>query len=659
VDINKRIKYLEDKIIQAKKTYYSLNEDNNSDEMELLDSEYDLLEDELRSLDPNNKVLSQVGVEDTNVNFNKVHHKYPMLSMEKANCRDDIITWYENKLFNESIRRSNLIIEPKIDGTSGDLLYIDGELIRASTRGNGTIGYEIKSEFFSCIPKKLKTKIKGEVYIRGEFHIPVKYILTNVETSDLALRNICNGAMKRKEYDDIHKEIKFVAYQMFGYDNFEYESEKIDFIKDKLGFDTVVYKVVEVNDKTNIIDSIMNFFDSYNKSIRKMWPYETDGLVIKFNSTNVQELIEKELGSTDHHNKYNIALKPPSEGGWTTIIDVDWNTSKSGDVIPTAVVTPIKIGAVTVSRAQLYNKSYIDTMDIKLYDKVYAIRANDVIPKIIKSKHNESSSEIKLTSCPSCGNKLIMKGVNYHCNNYNRCPSQTINKFIHWFESCDIKHLGESSINTLINVGHFYNLWELYAMSSDDLLKVVEKFVGISKETNNMKEFIKSFEESKNQTEQEIIGNYGIPAIGLKTLVKYGVETLNDLIKYKNVNYMNSDIAFEKNICIWLNEENNFDNLFSLVKFINPKKKKVESNINKKQFCISGAFINKKRNTVIKEIESTNKWIFNPTVNRETDLLIVGNDSAVRNKVATAMQLKTKIINLGDTFDINKLKDIL
>ena len=196
-------------------------------------------------------------------------------------------------------------------------------------------------------------------------------------------------------------------------------------------------------------------------------------------------------------------------------------------------------------------------------------------------------------------------------------------------------------------------------MSSDDLLKVIEKFVGISKETNNMKEFIKSFEESKNQTEQEIIGNYGIPAIGLKTLVKYGVETLNDLIKYKNVNYMNSDIAFEKNICIWLNEENNFDNLFSLVKFINPKKKKVESNINKKQFCISGTFINKKRNTVIKEIESTNKWIFNPTVNRETDLLIVGNDSAVRNKVATAMQLKTKIINLGDTFDINKLKDIL
>lgn len=642
----KRIKELEDLIIKAKKNYYSFDDDIDR---QMSDTEYDLLEDELRKLDPNNKVLRQVGYEDSLVNkFEQIVHKIPMLSMDKAHKKEDIAKWFNNTIKSCGIKDNKIIVEPKIDGVSGDMYFKDGKFMYASTRGNGHIGFKIFDNFLNCIIKEIP--IKGDLHIRGEFYIDKSYNLIREKEDDESLRNICSGALKRKEKGEIHKYIKFIAYQLIS-DNYKTEEDKIKELK-KTKFDVVPYLLFDN------IDSIWNYFNEYQNHIRDSWKYETDGLVLIFNSIEVQNKIVKELGDTDHHHKYAIAIKPQPLGAWTLLKDIDWSTSRNGRVIPTGIVDPIQIGPVIVNRASLNNISYIKTNDIKLFDKVLCIRANDVIPNISRSIHTTDSKDISLDKCPSCGTKLEMRGVDYYCPNYLNCPAQIINKFLYWFEINGIKNIGPNMMDSLINSGHFYAIWQLYAMNEDDLMNMIEKYCGINKNTDTMKEFKTTFEKSKDQTEQEIIGKYGIPGIGIKSIKKLNIKDLNDLVKYKNPNYMRSDMAIESKLSEWLNkDEKNFDDLFSLIKFINPKKTSKENNKTYKYFCITGSFPNKKRNTIIEEIESEYpNWKFIDSVTKETNLLIVGNEIAITNKVISANKLMIPIIKLTGDFDLGGLK---
>ncbi|MGL4950063.1 MAG: BRCT domain-containing protein [Anaeroplasmataceae bacterium] len=640
-----RIKELEQIIINAKKNYYSLID--NTVEKEMSDAEYDILEDELRRLDPNNKVLTQVGYEEKINNFEKVVHRIPMLSIKKSHTEFEVASWYNDKVDSGAISENDLIIEPKIDGVSGDLYYEKGKLIRASTRGSGKVGYEIKSEYFNCIPKTIS--LKDKIHIRGEFYIPKDY---SENRGEEPLRNMCAGAIKRKEKSEIHNHIRFVAYQIVNEikETYDKESTKIDTLV-KAGFDAPPYHIVK-NYK-----SAWEYFVEYEDKLRDAWPYETDGLVIVFNSTETQIIINREFGVTDHHNKYCLAIKPKSLGDWSILRDIEWNTSRTGRIVPTGVINPILIDSVVINRATLNNITYIKTLDIKRFDKVYCVRSNDVIPKILKSIHTKDSTDISIDKCPSCGEKIVMKGVDYFCENYFGCPSQTINKFIHWFNVTGIKHIGPSAVDNLINIGKFYSIWQLYAMSSEDLVKVLEKFCNIKSNTNTMKEIIRLFEESKNQTEQEIIGNYGIPSIGKKSLEKMNVYTLNDLIKYKEIKYLTSDSAFEQKLSAWLNRDNrNFDDLFSLVKFINPKQGPTEK-IKKKKFCITGNFSNRKRNSLIKEIENKyTNWEFSSTVSKETNVLFVGNENGYSSKSIAAARLSIPIVKIGEIFEISKLE---
>lgn len=640
-----RIKELEYQIINAKKNYYS-SEDYT--DIQMTDAEYDILESELRELDPDNKILKMVGYEDKVVSFDKVEHKVPMLSMDKAHTKEDIVKWYNDKIDSCFLNGEDtyLVIEPKIDGISGDMCYKNGKFTLTSTRGNGKIGIKIHDDFLSCIPKTIPSD-KEEVHIRGEYYIPKLYNLERDKEDQEPLRNICSGALKRKEKGTIHDKVKFVAYQLID-NSYLTEEDKIKFLNET-DFDVVPYFI------TKSIDEAWEYFEKYEAHLRDKWPYETDGLVITFNSIKSQEKIVKELGDTDHHHKYAIAIKPKPDGAWTTLNDVEWNTSRSGTVKPVGVIGTVEIGSAIVNRATLNNIRYIEINDIKQFDKVLCIRANDVIPKIVNNIHTPASKIIKLDKCPSCGAPLQMKGVDYWCYNYLECPAQRINKFIYWFKVTGIKNLGPNMIDSLISCGHFYALWELYSMNREDLSKVVEKYCNLSRDTDTMKEFLDTFEKSKDQTTQEIIGNYGIPTIGIKTLEKLKIEDLNDLIKYKDIKYLRSDVMAEVKICEWLNQdEKNFDDLFSLVKFIDPKQKTRGEKKNCKYFCITGEFKNKRRASIIKELEEKyDNWKFSSTVNKETNLLIIANESGITNKSLSAMRLKIPMLKLEGEYDIS------
>ncbi|PZM81899.1 hypothetical protein DLH72_04895 [Candidatus Gracilibacteria bacterium] len=640
MDTLNRIKELERLIIQAKKSYYSFTDD--TDEQQLTDAEFDLLEEELRQLDPNNVVLRQVGYEDTLnsiTNKIKVTHTIPMLSMDKVKKKEDLLSWFNNKIDSGLITDYQLVVEPKVDGVSGDLLYSNTKFQYAATRGNGRIGLKIdtnliKNTIKSTIP------IKGsEIHIRGEFYIPKSYNLKKERDDYEPLRNLCAGALKRKEPIEINKYIEFIPYNIIGTDiTFDKEIEKLELLR-KTKYPDIQYFI------TKDITHVWEYFEEYEKSLRNKWSFESDGLVVVFNSINTQKIIVQEFGDTDHHHKYAIAIKPKSVGAWSTIRDVEFNVSRNGRIVPVAIMYPVQIGSVMVSRATLNNMSFVKENNIQLYDKVFCNRTNDVIPDIVKVIHTTKSKEVTIEKCPSCGTKLVEKGVDYICPNHLNCPAQIVNKFLHWFTSNDIKHIGPSSIDKLIHGGNFSSLWQLYAMNQNDLMCVIEKYCNISKDTDTMKEFIRLFEKSKDQTEQDIIGKYGIPTIGIKMLKKMNIYTLNDLIKYKDLSYMSSDVAVEKNICIWLNQDpRNFDDLFSLIKYIDPKKK-VDKNIKKKLFCITGALDNLSRNDAIKEIENKYpNYEYSNTVTKDVSILYIGNDATNTSKYKTAVKYNIPII---------------
>lgn len=646
MDKKERIKELENLIINAKKNYYTMGDDIDK---QMSDTEYDILESELKKLDPNNKVLRQVGYEDSLVNnFEKVVHKIPMLSMDKAHKKEDIEKWYKNTIDNCWIIDNRLVVEPKIDGVSGDLYYKNGKFVQASTRGNGHIGFKIIDKFFDCFIKTIP--IKDEIHIRGEFYIDKSYNINRDDNDIEPLRNICSGALKRKEKSDIHKYVKFVAYQLISdSDKYKLEEDKLNALK------LTNYEVVPYVTFDNI-SSVWDYFIEYEKHLRNVWHYETDGIIVVFDSIEVQNEIVYQLGDTDHHHKYAIAIKPEAQGAWTLLKNIEWSTSRNGRVVPIGIIDPVQIGPATVNRASLNNISFIRTNDIQLFDKVLCIRANDVIPNISRSMHTKDSKEISLDKCPSCGSKLQMRGVDYFCPNYLNCPSQIINKFLYWFQTNGIKNIGPNMLDALINSGHYHAIWQLYAMSDNDLMNIIEKYCGIDRNTESMKEFKETFDKSKDQTEQEIIGKYGIPGIGIKTLRKMNIKDLDDLIEYKNPKYLRSDVAVEAKLSEWLNQdEKNFDDLFSLIKFINPKKTN-DNNTKKKYFCITGTFPNKKRDTIIMEIQNKYPdWEFTNTVTKETNLLIIGNEVALTNKSIAAKRLMIPIVNLTGEFNLETL----
>jgi len=647
IDKERRIRDLESQILNAKKSYYSLSEENDFDEIQLLDAQYDALESELKKLDPDNKVLKQVGIEETYSKFEQVNHKIPMKSMEKIHYKDELVKWFENILQIVSGENTEVIVEPKIDGCSGDLYYKNGKFQFGSTRGNGKVGFKINTNLMQFIPKEISDK--NDIHVRGEFVIFKSYNTRFEKLEDMkSLRSLCSGALKHLSNDPIQKEVVFVAYQLYG-SNFTKESEKIDWLK-KNNFYTVPYIILHSPEE------IWKYYESYVNKIRDSWEYETDGIVLEFNSEIIQKLIEKELGSVDHHNKYALAIKPPAKGAWTFLREVEWNTSKDGRVVPTGIVTPVRIGEKVYSRASLNNSSYIKVFDIKLNDEVYLISANDIIPKILQSKHTPQSVEIKIDTCPSCGAKLVEDSVYMMCPNTLNCPAQKVKMFVHWFSSAGIKNLGESALDALVSKGNFTSLWQLYAMSTLDLLKVIEKYVGISADTETMQDFGKQFEESRSMSEFDIITNYGIPGLGKKKAEALKIFSFEDLTAY--LSRKSFDSVLEEKISQWLSIDNNYDNLYLLFQKMTPTKYKID-NRKKIKFCITGKF-NHNRDTIIKMITDTfDTFEFESSVNKFTDLLIRGEEGAISNKEITASKYKIPIIRFDDgVLDLDKIKDI-
>ena len=390
-----RIQELEKLIIHHKERYYK-------GQAEISDEDFDKLEDELKKLDPQNPVLQVVGFKQSE-QVNKVEHQKKMLSLDKTYDEKDLEKWIDKK---------EVLSIFKIDGSSCSLVYENGHLVIAKTRGDGQFGENItkKAVFIPDIPKSVETK--NNVEIRGEVYcIEKNFFLLSKEMKELGLeipssqRNIVAGLLGRKENIQLSRHLSFQAFDIITEEKFQNEHQKLDFLKAS-GFKTPDYVIHKgIKELKAKLQEARDFMSSGN--------YLIDGLVFIYDDLKLHQ----ELGETGHHPRYKLAFKFAGDTKVAKINDIEWGVSRNGTLTPVALIEPTELSGAIISRVTLHNFGMVQNFQLKAGDKIEIIRSGEVIPKFLGVVEKSGGNFFYPERCPSCQSKLIVDDIWLFCEN--------------------------------------------------------------------------------------------------------------------------------------------------------------------------------------------------------------------------------------------------
>lgn len=597
------------KLLKAKEDYYN-------SEPSMTDEEFDNLEDELRSLDPENVYFSIVG---TNVKgANKIKHYTPMLSCGKAKTVSEVLDWLK-KL---NIKEKELIVMPKIDGLSASIKYVNGSIAYIATRGDGKVGQDITHLKDSLNIPKLLSNISCEV--RGEIYLPKD---TTLETNGKPLRNIAAGIVNRKGASEEAKHLRFIAYYLEYKEN-KLFSEDLKTLKD-LSFEVVDYSILDSNEQ-----ALQNFYDQYLSIKREEWNFQTDGLVIQVNNKELYQEIDSKY-TIDHHHYYNIALKPPSAGKETILREIDWEVSKQGNIIPVAIFDPVVIGSSTISRATLNNFANIEQNDLRIGSILYIELANEIIPYLNRVvKKNTESDKIIMTKCPSCDSILVRNGVHLQCRNVN-CREKNIKLITSYCQACEMDGISISTIATLYDHGFIHSVKDLYLLSQKKTtLRTLEGF-GPTK----IKNLLEQIEKSKNQTIVQFIARLGIDSVGERAVFNIGIKTREDFLNLRSSNkvVVNSIVKFR---------DENYEYIKELMTMINPTDIIEKTSKGKVAMTGSGP---KGRKELIKDLEVMG-YEYTESINKDCSILLCEDPNSGSSKLVKASKIGIKLMKYSEFF---------
>ncbi len=464
--------------------------------------------------------------------FEKVTHKIPMMSISDVFSESEVIA------FDERIRKEGYhpeyVCELKIDGLSVSLLYEKGKLVRAATRGDGTIGEDIthNAKTIKVIPLKLKEEV--DIEVRGEIFMNKKTLdALNEErkkNGQPLLQNCRNAAAGSIRQLDS----KVAAKRKL--DNFIYHLpnpldygihthyEAIEYMK-KLGF-----KTNPNNRLVKDIKGVLEYIDEKAKE-RDALPYDIDGIVIKVNSIDMQQ----QLGTTAKYPKWCTAYKFPAKEVLTKLTDIIFTVGRTGQITPNAVLEPVIVAGSTISRATLHNEDYVKEKDLKIGDIVSIRKAGDVIPEVVEVKKERRTGKEKdfvmITNCPMCNTPLVKKEgqVDYYCPN-NKCPARNIESLIHFVsrDAMNIDGLGDRIIEDFYNFHFIATIPDIYGLKEHEKDLIRLEGYGDKSVTN----LLNAIEESKKNSLEKLIFGLGIPHVGAKTakLLAQKYQTLENLM---------------------------------------------------------------------------------------------------------------------------------
>ena len=507
----KRIKELSDSLKYHNRKYYI------EDSPEISDFEYDAM---LRELEDLEAEFPQFKYEDSPTQmvggaasklFSEVVHTVKMESLQ------DVFNFDELKTFLSKIdlEKTELSVEPKIDGLSVSLEYRDGLFFRGSTRGDGVVGEDVTANLLQIksIPKAIK--FMGELEVRGEVYMPRDSFLRLRERQENLgeapaknPRNAAAGSLRQKNPKITkERELDIFIFNVQRITDKEFSShiETLDFLND-LGFNTLpTYLKCKTVD--GVIDEINRIGDS-----RGNLPYDIDGAVVKADNLSYRET----MGSTSKFPKWAVAFKYPPEEKETVLKEIEINVGRTGALTPTAVFDPIQLAGTTVSRATLHNEDFITSKGIGIGDTIIVRKAGDIIPEVLAvAKKGEASSVYKMPDkCPSCNSPVFREDGEavLRCTNAE-CPAQLLRHLIHFTsrDANDIEGLGPAMLEQLVNADLLHNIVDIYSL---DYEKVATLERTGEKTVQNLKNAI---EKSKENDLSKLLFAFGIRHIGSKT----------------------------------------------------------------------------------------------------------------------------------------------
>ncbi len=626
-----RITELESLITKYQKAYYD-------GEGLISDAEFDLLWDELKSLDPQNPILHKVG-SDSSVNFEKVQHIMPMGSQEKAANPEQFLTWATKHKYEE------YLVEYKLDGASLELQYENGYLKRAVTRGNGEIGDDITANakkmsgvcaaiYKNCDFVDFTGGIRGEVIMTHEVH--KQYF------SDKAnCRNAANGLMKRKDGNGAEY-LTLIVYDALSSDGKSYftnEKEKIRWLMD-CGFNVV--KLVICKNAERVIDYRAKVMEERKSVI----PYDIDGLVVKENEINLSD------ASRDRPDR-QIAFKFSLEEAVSVLKEVEWSIN-GGTYTPVAIFDEVELNGTKVQRASLANPDTIRKLGIKIGSHVVVVKRGEIIPKIenvVEHKEDNLTTEIVYpTVCEVCGTKLIDEGTRLYCPNKN-CSKRILHQLLKYVQVVDIRDLGVTLVTQLFNDKRLQSISDIYSLQEEDLIPYFlnEESIEAEKESLGAQKVYKSIQSHTNLKLSTFVGAFDIEGIGetsAEKLVEAGYNTLEKLLS-ANETEIASIYRFGE-ITAHTIVEGLKENAQEMRNLVNSGtiilKNENEGVFAGKSFCFTGELLTMKRADA-EQIVKQNGGVIKSSVTKDLTYLVTNDTESGSSKNVKAQKFGIPIIN--------------
>ena len=628
------------------------------------DEEYDKEYYELKEICPDDEFFSEVGGLDKDHMYGTpVKHEIIMGSLSKCLDIDMFDKWLRSN-FNQP---PSFVLQHKIDGLSLSLIYENGKLSRATTRGDGTTGIDVTKNAMHVKGVLHTIKDKNKVEIRGECFKDKKdfyekwhqSVMKNGEKGYKNPRNFSAGSINQLDPEITKKrELEFVAYEVVQKD-FDFEIDKNKYLSD-MGFPTL-NESTRVTKSTLTFEQIVNAVKIYMDKIdRANLPYDIDGIVVKLN--NVKKA--KSMGTTTDGRKpkSSRAVKFPPEKKETKVIGVETSVGRTGNIIPVAILEPIELGGATISRATLHNYgSLINENSIKLGAIVVVSKAGDIIPKIDEIKKNGTKNIDIPTHCPSCGSKLSWDKNKVHlvCENIN-CPAQLSSKIDHWVKKIGVKGIGKGILDKLTNEDELSwenrpiitTLSEIYYMLDNDRksehpfrkYNYLKKNFG-EKTYDNMVKNIKAVNELPLNLFIEALGIGKIGSMSKEitnvapTIEEIDQLTVEDLVKIDGF----AQIKAENFVNGWAKNRKEIGTLLKHIKIT--KDKKTSDKLKDKSFCFTGSFGSPSRKEMEKMVVENGGKL--SSVSKKLTAL-VWDEETTKGKYDKATKLNVPIISQKD-----------
>ncbi|MFM1772404.1 MAG: hypothetical protein RLZZ71_1546 [Bacteroidota bacterium] len=670
-----RISELTEQLNAHNYNYYVLNTPVISDqEFDFLLKELEQLELQFPDLKSINSPTQRVGGDITD-KFEKVTHKSPMLSLSNSYNQEEIQDWAKRAI-ELAGKPIEFVMELKYDGVAIALWYKNGQLERAVTRGDGSVGEDVTTNVrtISSIPLQLKGDFPAEFEIRGEIFMPkTVFQKLNEERAEAGEelyanpRNTAAGTLKQQDSKAVAKRKLdcFLYFVLNNNSSIDTHSERVNHARE-WGFKTPDTSKRMIQTTTDV-EGIMSFISYWNEH-RISLPFEIDGIVIKVNEVQLWD----ELGMTAKSPRWAIAYKFKAESISTKLLSITYQVGRTGAITPVANLSPIQLAGTTVKRASLHNADQIERLDIRVGDFVWVEKGGEIIPKVTsvdtsQPRGTENMHEY-ISNCPECNTPLVrLEGEALHyCPNDSGCRPQIIGKLEHFIsrKAMNIEGLGTETVSGLLTSGLIQDAGDLYSLTYEQLIGLefqvgddVEEIKKRSLQAKSVENLLKGLEASKQVPFERVLFALGIRHVG-ETVAKKLARAVKSFEKLKTLSFeelceideVGEIIA--RSIQSWLSKDEHLIVLNKLISAglqfnINEQDEVLLSNaLAGKSIVVSGTFETFSRDGIKEFIEQHGGKVVG-SISSKTTFVVAGADMGPA-KLKKAEDLKIPIISEQD-----------